>query len=131
MSGIRDLEENIARLEAASERAERAAREANAATKALEQKRKELRYLIDQTVDDVLQEAVVPIVSKGLHDLELQFRDATKQTHARVLEQVDVLLNAAIGRPGKVKGKDVDLRPQLIELIRTFVLDEVRKAGEL
>lgn len=127
---MKTLEENIAKFEAAAERAELAAREANAATKALRQAEKDVRDLLDRDkLTAMVDKAMSDVMREGLDSLAAAFKKAQGRVNDRVLEQVDVILDLAIGKEGRTTGSKTDLRPDLAELIRRFVHEEVTKAA--
>lgn len=128
MTGIRTLEENIARLEEATARADESTRAARAALKDLEHKRKEMADLLERLAPMMVEEAIGELVKEGLDQLGEQFKEASQETYNRVLAQTDILLNLALGKPGSTRPNTEDIRPKLAAMIRAWIVEEVRKA---
>lgn len=128
MTGIRTLEENIARLEEATERADAATRDARAALKDLEHKRREVVRLLSTDAPVLVETAINGAVAQGLDDLSEQFQQASRETYDRVIAQVDVILNIALGKPGSTRTGHADLRPELAQMIREWVVDRVAQS---
>lgn len=120
------LEENIARLEKATEEARQATREAHAARKDLLRVQKEVEALLGPEVAEQVSRSVNDALRDELRQVLDAAVKASHDTYARVLNQVDLLINLALGKPGKMAGKEKDLRPELAEKIRLWILEQMR-----
>lgn len=124
MPGLTDLEENIARLERATEDARQATREAHEAVADLRRAEKAVRDLLDQKLlAQLVDEGMAEAIHDGLELLGANFKQASEGVYAKVNEQVDLLVNLSLGRPGK----HGDLRPKLSMALRKIVAEEMGK----
>lgn len=127
-TGIRDLEDDIARLEEAAMRAEEATRAACVAAMMLDDKRRELDLLLSSFPNEVVRVSIDEAVASGLEEVGDRITEAARLSHQQVMDQTNKILNLAFGRPGNRQGKGRDLRPMLAEKIRFWVLEQVRDA---
>lgn len=124
---IRDLEDNIARLTAASERAEEATRQAREAVKDLLAIEKRIQLMIGKELESTVNERINEVATKGLKELGEHFKQASDATYQRVIHQADLLINISLGKEGAVRKDQEDLRPMLAEKLREWVVAEIRK----
>lgn len=127
MNTTQELELDIARLEEAARRADESARAAREALADLDRKRREIKRLLATDMPAYVEAVVNDAVATGLEQLEEEFRSASDLVERRMVGQVDKLLNLAFGRPGNRQGRSRDLRPQLAEKIRFWILEQVRE----
>ena len=123
MPGLTDLEENINRLQAATDAAREATREAHEATADLRRAEKAIRDLLDEKhLAEAVDTAMAAAIRDGLESLSAKFKEAADGTYDRVMKQVDRSVNLCLGRADK-NGKD--LRPALAKALRQVVGEEL------
>lgn len=93
MSALARLEERIEALEEAAEAIKEETRLAHEATKRLREARKEVKYLLENEVKDMVNEAVAEHVAKGLESYTKTIEEQTEIATQKVFKRFDDLFN--------------------------------------
>lgn len=132
MSALANLEANIAKLEAAAEAAAAATRDLHAATKDARDAKRELAALVESINTEAAKavaSAVEAAATQGIKDLGESFGRASNDIYKRVINQVDLIVNMAVGMPGRTKAASTDLRPALAKGISETIDKVMREKG--
>lgn len=128
MAGLRDLEEGIARLEAATVAADEATARAHAARKDLEQVLREAGPVLAKSAQELIDAQLEPLVKRELEQLTASLAEFSPMVRTRILDQVDRIINMCLGTPnGKTPTvnnllhRKADLRPVLAAHLREFI----------
>lgn len=106
------------RLAEAVEAAKEATREANAAKKDLERARKEAHEFI--TGD--LRATITEEMQRTMGAFNDEFPKQVQSMYAKVSEQVDLLINLAVGKPGR---NGDDLRPEMAAMFGKWIGEQL------
>jgi hypothetical protein len=104
---LANIEERLAKLEAAAERAEQATRDANAATKAMRQTEKDVRHLLATEARKVVDEAIDAAVKEGLAGYADTVRKASHDLYAKVATECERLMNVYMTGDERGKGEHI------------------------
>lgn len=124
MSGTTELEKNIQRFEGILEELRHATREANGALKDLKEERRIIEKMTHDDVKKRVHNEVDKVVRVELEKIGPEIRNQTGRIYAKVGEQVDKLINIAMGREFSTKKGKGDLRPVLAAKLREWI-DEI------
>lgn len=129
MPGMRELEENIAKLEAANEETRAATREAHEAIKTSKLVLKELKEERDRWeigIRDLVDIAIMEQVRLGLESFNGQMKDFTFHAHDKVIAEFDKLKNLLMYGNETGKGSSL-VEDWVVKLVR----EEIRRiAGQ-
>lgn len=125
MSGLRTIEENIARLEAANDDTRAIIREAHEAIQTTKLLLTELRAEHDRVLSDIREHfdaAIEKQVSAGLAGFMEEIRRQTDAAHDRVTKQFDRLSNLLLYGNEQGRGQSI-----VSDWVRKAIRDEMRR----
>lgn len=129
MPGIEHLEAKIAQLEEIMEQLDASKRDAHSALKLLQKERRETEAYLRTTGKEMIEEAVTRMVKAELDIMGPKMREHTNAIYDKINSEVDNLINLSLGEPFSKKENRMDLRPQLAEKLRLWVLEVIRQNG--
>ena len=107
MTALGNLDERIAKLEAAAEDIKRATRDAHAATKDLVHATKEARALMTTLLQDEVDQRISDAVKEGLEQYRDTLAKATDDGYAHVIAEFEKVTNLCLY--GNVEGTGVNV----------------------
>lgn len=126
MPGLEDLNRSIERFEKASADLREACREAHEATKSAIQIRKELERASQNAVER-FDKMIEDYVAKELEQIGEKATEASNHIYDKVGQQIDILINTALGKHMSRRGRTEDLRPALAKKLREWIQEELDK----
>lgn len=121
MPGIRTLEENIARLEAAMAETRQVIREAHESVQAAREERKQIEQLLDSTAKELVDKHISKIVIDKLDRIGPELEKQSAAIYDKVGREVDRLIDLCMGAKfARDHGRE-DLRPALAAKLSTWL----------
>lgn len=124
------LEQTIEKFEKAMTDLEESTRAAHAALKDLREERRTVEQMLSGDVRKKINDRVEEVVKEELDKIGPTIRSQTSLIYERVGNQVDKLVNLALGKEFSKKRNNSDLRPLLAEKLREFIVEVIDDADE-
>lgn len=129
MPGIDHLEAKIAELHEIMEQLQAEKRDANSTLKLLQKERREAEQWVRTVGKQMVEEAVTRVVKEELDILGPKMREHTNSIYDKIGVETDRLIDLCLGADYTAAKGRPDLRPQLAEKLKIWVLEIIRKEG--
>lgn len=129
MAGIEHLEAKIAQLEEIVELLQAEKRDANSTLKLLQKERRETERYLRTTGKEMIEEAITRLLKAELDIMGPKLKAHTNAIYDKIGAETDKLINLCLGGAYTGSKGAPDLRPQLAEKLRIWVLEIIRQEG--
>lgn len=129
MPGIEHLEAKIAQLEEIMEQLDASKRDARSTLKLLQKERREVEQYMRTIGKEMVEEAVTRVVKAELDIMGPKMREHTNAIYDKIGTETDRLINLCLGGAYTGTKGAPDLRPQLAEKLKVWVLEIIRQEG--
>jgi undecaprenyl pyrophosphate synthase len=126
MPGLEDLEKTIKRFEDASAKLREESRLAHEAAKAAKEQRQQLEQSRKDILDSV-DKIIERHVAKQMEVLGFKAQKASAVMYKKVGDEIDIMINTALGKRLTRSGRHEDLRPKLAEMLGIWIREELEK----
>lgn len=122
--GMSELEKNIKRFEGILEELNFATRDAHAVLKDMREERRIVERMMHDDVKKRVNDKTDKVVRDELERIGPEVRKRTVMIYERVDEQIQKVIDIALGKELSTKKGKKDLRPILAEKLREFINEE-------
>lgn len=119
------FEDNIARLEQATTEVREVVAEAHAVLKDMRSERREIERLLGTHAAQLVENRLNGLVKEGMDELGRMLRETSDGIYEKVGQQVDKLINLALGPENAIGHRRENLRPKLALMLQQWVRDEI------
>jgi hypothetical protein len=125
--GLSQLDQRIERFEQLLEEMREETREAHSTLKQIHNTRRDIEQMLKTDVKKMVDDRVGQVVVEELDRISPQLKEQTSRIYARVNREVDRLCDLCLGKEFAVRNDREDLRPQLAEKLREWILDVIER----
>lgn len=115
------IEDSINRLLEVQHETRDLLREAHSTLRDLRQIKREIEKLLGPTAHSLVEHEVSTLVKKALDDLTPKLKNFSTETYDRVSDQIQKLIDLAMGQEFSVKAGREDIRPLLALKLRAWI----------